>query len=283
MSEDETNNETKKILVFANCHGEKYINIFKRDTDIDKNFDIEFIVSYENLDNFDKIKRKFQETDILIINNIKNYENYKIENLKKILKKNVMIIIIPYIRFNGYWIPEKFRKLQNIDDNSVSFFPYIGKNNIDEYLNHRFDVNEFKNYCIMCLKKLKEIEDESDIKFFEFFLKNHLDYPMFRDNHHPTMNILEHVAKEILSLISKRYDIKYSKKTPELKKDILEYGHYKPIMNFVKEVLNIKYDLDKVFICSRKDFLWKIINYEENAKIKLKDLDDMREKLWPTS
>ena len=40
--------------MFSNCHGERYIEIFKRDSDIDKKFDINYIVSYEQLNNFER-------------------------------------------------------------------------------------------------------------------------------------------------------------------------------------------------------------------------------------
>ena len=45
-------------------------------------------------------------------------------------------------------------------------------------------------------------------------------------------------------------------------------------------VLKINYDVDKIFICKRKDYLEKIINYENNGTLKIKDLDDMKEKLF---
>jgi hypothetical protein len=79
--------QKKYLVVFANCHGEKYLDILKRDTNIDELFNIQYYVSYQELDNFDSLKSKFENADILIINRIKSYENFTIENLKKILKK----------------------------------------------------------------------------------------------------------------------------------------------------------------------------------------------------
>ena len=116
-------NRKKHILFFSNCYAEKYIHIMKRDTDIYDKFIVKYIVSYQNLQNFDKYKNDFMDTDILIINNIKKYDNYTIANLNKYLKKNCLTIIVPFVRFEGYWVPEKYKTLKYIGGNSVSFFP----------------------------------------------------------------------------------------------------------------------------------------------------------------
>lgn len=135
-------------------------------------------------------------------------------------------------------------------------------------------------YFNICLKKLKQIEIESDIKFYDFFIENHTNYPMFRDNYHPTMNILEHIGSEIMKKINEKFEINYNNKF-KLLKEPKEYGHYKPIQDEVKNILDIKYDLDKIFICSRKEYLSKIINYENSTtNIPVKDLTDMRSILW---
>jgi len=41
----------------------------------------------------------------------------------------------------------------------------------------------------------------------------------------------------------------------------------------------LKYDLDSIFIWSRRDYLRKILKYEEKGKVVIKDLDDMKIKL----
>ena len=164
-------------------------------------------------------------------------------------------------------------------DNSVSYFPNIELENINNYLNEKVNNYQYEKYYNACLSKLKMIENESDIKFYDFFIKNHLEYPMFRDNYHPTKNILEYIGIEIMKKIQTKYNIEYNEKKLNLVKDIMEYGHYKPIKNDIKKKLNIKYDLDKVFIWSRKEYLYKILNYEKYGNKKIKDLDEMKLKL----
>lgn len=270
------------MVLFTNCHGERYIEMFKRDSRIELMFNIKYIVSYEQLNNFENYKSDFENADILIINNIKNYNDFTINNLKKILKEDVLLIVIPFVRFEGYWLPEQYKQLKYIGNNSVSFFPNINIDNIEQYLelnvlNHS---ENYLKYFERCLAKLKLIEVESDIKFYDFFIENHLKYPMFRDNYHPTKNILEYIGVEIMKKINTRFDINYTKTIPEMIQEPCEYGHYKPILSDIKKILGIEYDLDKVFICSRNEYLYKILNYENNQNDPIKDLSDMRVKLW---
>tara|TARA_B110000211_G_scaffold231019_1_gene291745 strand:- start:2269 stop:3111 length:843 start_codon:yes stop_codon:yes gene_type:complete len=268
------------MVVFTNCHGGAYIEMFKRDSKIDELFNIKYIVSYEHLNDFQKFKPCFEKTDVLIINNIKTYNDYTINNLKKILKKDVLLIILPFVRFEGYWLPEKYKKLKYFQSNSVTYFPDIDLRNVDNYLKKEIEIKLYKTYINTCLKKLKKIELESDIQFYDFFIKNHLVYPMFRDNYHPTRNILEYIGSEIMKKIDKKFDINYNEKKSNLVKNCLEYGHYKPIQDNIKKILNIEYDLDKVFLCSRKEYITKILTYENENNKAIKDLTDMKLKFW---
>jgi hypothetical protein len=276
---DEINNKKLNMVLFTNCHGERYIEMFKRDSDICSMFNIQYIVSYEQLNNFEHFKDTFQKADILIINNIKNYNDYTINNLKQILKSEAVLIVIPFVRFEGYWLPENYKQLKYIGNNAVSFFPNIDINNIQAYLNIVIPEQQYLQYFNFCLNKLKKIEEESDIKFYDFFINNHLKYPMFRDNYHPTKNMLELIASEIMKKISQHFDINYNKEKPSLLEEPMEYGHYKPILTDVKKILGIEYDLDKIFLCNREEYLFKIINYENNQNQPIKDLTDMKTKL----
>lgn len=273
------NNKSKNMVVFSNCHGERYINIFKRDTNIHNIFNINYIVSYQQLDNFSNFKNDFMKADVLIINNIKKYNEYTLNNLKKVLKHTCLIIVIPFVRFEGYWLPENYKQLNYISDNAVSFFPNIKKNDVCSYLRNDGNYNEVLNHFNNSLLKLQQIEKESDIQFYDFFIENHCKYPFFRDNYHPTMNMLEYVATQIIKKISNQFDITYNQETFKLKEDIFEWGHYKPIKNYVKKILNLKYNLDNIFLCSREKYLNMILNIEE-TKQKIIDLDDFRNKYF---
>lgn len=190
-----------------------------------------------------------------------------------------MLIIIPFVRFEGYWLPEQYKQLKYIGGNAVSYFPNIDLADIDTYLNTKINKKVILAHFEASLKKLKQIEDEADIPFYDFFVKNHTKYPFFRDNYHPTMNMLEHIGKEIILKIRAKFDILYDQPEEYMKCDIKEYGHYKPIINSVKTALNIEYDLDTVFIVNRNIFLENILENELRG-IPIKDLDEMK-RLFP--
>ena len=276
------NTKSKNMVVFSNCHGERYIDIFKRDTNIHNMFNINYIVSYQQLDNFSNFKDDFIKADVLIINNIKQYNDYTMSNLKKILKLSCMVIVIPFVRFEGYWMPEQYKQLKYVSGNAVSFFPNIEKNNINSYLlGDNDNDNEIITYFNNCLAKLKQIDQESDIRFYDFFVDNHDKFPFFRDNYHPTMNILEYIATQIIEKIDQGFDISYNKSNFNLKQDLFEWGHYKPIRNSVKRALKLEYDLDKVFLCNREKYLNVILDNETKQQ-KIVDLDDLRSKYFRT-
>jgi hypothetical protein len=273
------NVKSKNMVVFSNCHGERYISIFKRDTNIHNIFNINYIVSYQQLNNFANFQEDFIKADILIINNIKQYNDYTMSNLKKILKPSCMVIVIPFVRFEGYWMPEQYKQLRYVSGNAVSFFPNIDKNNIKSYLVGNNNHDEIVANFNKCLAKLKQIDEESDIRFYKFFIENHRKFPLFRDNYHPTMNMLEYISTQIIKKIGNGFNIKYNESNFKLKTELFEWGHYKPIKDSVKNTLKIEYDLDKVFLCNRESYLNVILDNEAKQK-KIVDLDDLCSKYF---
>ena len=193
-----------------------------------------------------------------------------------------MVIVIPFVRFEGYWLPEQYKQLKYVSGNAVSFFPNIEKNNIQSYLLGNNNNNEINNYFNNCLLKLKQIDKESDIRFYDFFIENHRKFPFFRDNYHPTMNMLEYIATQIIEQICQGFDITYNKSNFNLKQDLFEWGHYKPIKTSVKNTLKLEYDLDKVFLCNREKYLNVILD-NETKKQQIVDLDDLRSKYFTTA
>jgi hypothetical protein len=215
------------------------------------------------LNNFKNIKEYFENADIILINPIENYVDFRLENIKKIIKQDCKLIIIPFIRFEGFWLEDKYLKLKKFQSNIIQDFPNIYLNSIDNYLdNSIFDINIFKDHFNNSVNKLKEIENKSDILFVDYFLNNYKKYPMFKDSYHPTNNILEFIASQIIEKINEMHPIdnkfKYSLQIT------IESGHFKPITNTVKKILNLEYDLDSYYRVSRKDYLTKILEYDNN-------------------
>ena len=198
------------------------------------------------------------------------------ENLKKILKPMCNIIVIPFVRFKGYWLDvNDSLTFEYIPRNSVEDFPKIKLDTISNYLCSSItDIDKFKHHFNKELYKLKEIEKSSDLEFYEFFINNHIKIPLFRDCNHPTMNLINYLGIQLVNKISVLYKLDISEIKYELKTTTFEYGHYKPIQNGVKDYLNIEYDLDKIFIVDRETYLKTILTIE-NKKININDLNQL--------
>jgi len=260
----------KNLVIFSNCHGEYYKNILEKNTNILNFFKIKYIISYENLNNYKNIKEDFENADIILINPIENYFNFKIENVKKIIKKDCKLIIIPFIRFKGFWLEDKFVKLKKFQSNTVRDFPNIDLNSIDNYLeNSNIDINIFKDHFNNSVNKLKEIENKCDIQFVDYFSSNYKKYPMFKDSYHQTINILQFIAYQIIEKINEIHPL--ANKFKYSLQNIIESGHFKPITNTVKQILNLEYDLDSYYRVSRKDYLTKILEYDNNENLNIND------------
>lgn len=269
----------KKLLVFSNCHGERYLQMMKRDSSILDYFEVDIILSYTQLDNFEEHKHKFQQADLVLVNNIKNYNDFTLSNLRKIMKPDVLLIVIPFVRFNGYWPDTPTTLLSKIGSGVVQDFPRVGRRTARGYLDSSVPKAAVNAHFDRAVEKLRVIERESDIEFVNFFLDNHAKYPMFRDYLHPTVNMLEHVGAQIVSIVSRHYDIPTAGRGAVLSEAPREGGHFKPIVNAVKSCLGLTYDLDAVYLCSRETFIKGVLEYEASDGPALNDLGAFHELL----
>jgi len=264
----------KKLLVFSNCHGERYLQIMKRDSSILDYFEVDIVLSYAQLDNFEEHKLKFQQADLVVVNNIKNYNDFTLSNLRKIMKPDVLLIVIPFVRFNGYWPDEDVMPLSRISAGVVEDFPRIGTRSAQEYLDSPVTSDAANAHFTRAVEKLRIIERESDIEFVDFFLENHTRYPMFRDYRHPTSNMLEHVGAQIIGVVNEHFGLVGTGRGAVLTEAPREGGHFKPIVSAVKSCLGLAYDLDAVYLCSRAVFIEGVLEYEASSGPVMNNLGD---------
>lgn len=258
--------EKIKVLIFANCHGSIYLQSLK-DADPGETMDIEHIVSYENLTNFEHHKTKFENCDILIVQPVQNYEDFKIENLRPILKPSCIIIRVPFFRFNGFWDVKDQRDLIRISMAAVMFFPNIcDVSEVDAYLKGA----ELKPKDIIenfekSITELRRMESQGDVEIVDFFLANYTSTPLFRDPYHPTSIVYQHLSHQIIQKIREVIPTIIVK--PPLSQNgwKKEYGHFKPIVDTVASTLGIQYDLDSYFIHRREKYLRRITAYESDV------------------
>lgn len=255
-----------KIVIFANCHG-YYIerDLYKYIPEL-KNNSIKRFVSFEDLDKFDKVKPCFTSADLIIIQPISNnnYYDFSIENILKIKKSEAKVISFPYARFNGYF-PAEVGRPHKLQPAVVESFPILpNQYSIDDFLQEQISEEKIINHFENCLTKLKEIEKRSDIPFVDFFLKYHQEYPMFKDYKHPTPNLVDEISNRVVIKSSKILNLKKEDRQIQLNKSPKQSGHYMPIQDKVKSVLNLKYNLEDIFVTSRKKYMESVINYELN-------------------
>lgn len=229
----------KTILILMNCHGEEIHNYLNNIPEIFENFKIKFISTYSNLNN-SSILSEISNCNILITNNVKNYELLNFSNIIKYVKPICIVIKIEWIRFNGFW-PLTFTShiLFNYDESTIS------SNNYEDYLNYQIDKNLIINNFNESLKKLKILDNDSDIKFYDFFLENYKYQQLFRDHNHLSHFFFKHVMKQIIVKIDKNINLECIDKI----NFPYTYGHkfrYKQILNIVKQTLEIKFDDDKL-------------------------------------
>lgn len=267
-----------KVFIFANCHGLFYKQAISTHL-LPGTYEVEHVISYENLNNYEKLIDKFSSCDILVIQPIANYEMFKIDNIKKLLKKNCFIIKTPFVRFEGFWSESDSRPTKNISRAAVDRFPRILKTaDVNKYLtgedcDHHTILSQFNQ----CLDILRALENEGDIKFVDFFLENYQKIPLFRDSYHPTRYLSQHIANQVIEKITEYFP----EKDAGLKRSVdtsikREFGHFKPIRDSVAKALGLGFDLDSYFLYSRQDFLEGVLWLEENYQNQIASLDEFQ-------
>lgn len=272
------------ILIVANCHGKWYENAL-RSTGLFDQHNIESMLNYKFLKNFNLVKNKLSRCDVLVIQPIYKYEEFKIENIKSFLKPECHVIRTPFVRFHGFWHPNDIRTFNYIGKAAVAFFPKVYfEKEVSPYLDGlNLDKDAILYNFDECLKNLKKTEKDGDIKFCEFFKDNYQNVPLFKDKYHMTAPFFRYITKQINKMVEQAvYPLNKETNQTVPGKTIIgnnikkEYGHFKPITNRYAEVLGLKYNLDSFFLYSRFDYLTGIIRIENEGKRYFNSLSELK-------
>ena len=250
----------KELLILMNCLGEEIIHYLSRVPEITQNFSLKLISTYTNLDN-PGILTDVRTCDILIMNNIKSYEHMTYERIKKEVKPTCKICRIEFIRFNGYYptLPYTFHSNSlAVYDNSTESASF------DDYTNYFIAPDTIVSNFNESLVKLRELDELSDIKFYDFFVSHHKEHALFRDNHHLTAFFIKYIVKQVLLY----FDMETSVNIDALP---LEYsfGHkfrVKPVLDCVKRALGLTFDTSIVNIFNKDITLEKYYTYIQEVK-----------------
>jgi hypothetical protein len=209
----------KNIVFYTNCHGTIIKNMLEKHISTKDKINIKIFYNYENLHKkkIDNLHRKIlSECDIFIyqpFNKNYIYTEYNISNVKKLLKKNTLVIKINYYRFRAFWyncnyIPfqkfEKynFQKQYGLHNSFVNFKNINNKNLINQKINN-IDIS--KNVILKIfnqdLEKLKFIDKNSDVNMYDFFINNYKKYRLFHDQFHPTNIFIYEIFRQLVKII----------------------------------------------------------------------------------
>jgi hypothetical protein len=258
------------ILIYANCQGYLLSKFFETYNKLCNN---KFIIHYYS--NYSDIKIEkinifndlLKKCDIFIYQYNKGNTNIKYDINE--LKDTCIKIRLVWWIFNGFWPDSTYNSYKQIIYNNIkynfleidwnntilklygihnSFINFYGnynqvKNKIDNlHIDKNNILNFFNNEC----NNLKNIDCNSDIKMYDFFINNYKNNELFHCPIHPTNNFFYELFKKILVFL-KKYDISLDIELLDKLdlNNLLEYSlisYTKPILPVVKNVLNINYN-----------------------------------------
>lgn len=206
-----------QILLYGNCLFDRLYKFFLYSSL--NNYIINYVCNYDqnvDLNNFNKL---FKTCDIFIYQHNKGNTNIKY-NIKD-LKDNCIKIKLGWWIFTGFW-PE---------NNYIPFSSVIYKNKIYEFLNNNWsdyikndygihksfinfngnyndiknkidnlqiNKNYINNYFNESLLKFKKIDDNSDIKMYDFFINNYKNHLLFYCPIHPTNYFINELFNRVV-------------------------------------------------------------------------------------
>ena len=256
----------KKITIFMNCHGEQIAKYLNQIEFVKNNYLIEHVSTYVNLTKPVTLEL-LKDCDILITNNFTKYRHYTVERLKTIVKPNTQIIVIEYFRFNGFYPLKQLlnNKMLLCYDESYSTNTYV------DFINYLIDESLIKTNFDNSLKLLKQLNESSDIKIYDYFVENYKTLPLFRDRDHPTEHIFKHMVDQILMKLDINETVNIDNK--------LEFGiavRYKIINENVKKVLGLNYKINKVYtfddFCTEEHYFYFTKLMQPNRKLQRRNI-----------
>ena len=164
----------KNILAIFNCHGLQYLRYLKLCSEFNNNYESNFIAIYtlETEEIINTKKSQLLNADIVILQYIKHEDKpYHHEKIRKLLKPDCEIILIPHYVFSGYWIPFKLGDdfNENKTDNELLQI-------LDSLCNNKEQI--IKNYN-NSLDEFKKTEENCTIKMYDYVQKNAKNIRLF--------------------------------------------------------------------------------------------------------
>ena len=204
------------IVIYSNCHGGIISAMFKSHIYTKDKFIINHVINYENLDKKMDLSHKYmlETCDVFLyqpFNKQHSYSEYDINELKKYLKPDCIILKINYYRFKGFWFESEHKPYNSYNNYNFahdeihfgihkSFINFNGnkEETIEKINNTYIDEIQFLKYFREELDNFKKIDDNSDVKMYEYFIKNYENKSFFHDGFHPTNLFFYEIFRQIV-------------------------------------------------------------------------------------
>lgn len=204
------------VLIYSNCHGGIIKEMFERNDYTKNKFVINFFYNYENLDKKMELLHKnlLENCDIFMyqpFNKQHSYSEYDITKVKKYLKPDCVILKINYYRFKGFWFESEYKPYHSYGEYNFapdikyfgihnSFINFNGnkKETIDKLNDIRIDEERYIKYFIEEVEHFKKIDDNSDVKMYDYFIKNYKTRHFFNDGFHPTNLFFYEIFRQVV-------------------------------------------------------------------------------------
>lgn len=195
------------ILFFSNCHG----NIIKIMFEYYLNQKINYISNFLNIteDITDEHINFIKNCDIFIYQPFNNLSTskYSPEYILPLLKDGVITIKVNYYRFHGFWPDSNYSVYNEHKLFKYSILYNCGMHdsfkdlNLYDYDNikNKIDSIELPNYDFSYyLEKLKELDTNSDVKMYDYFINNYKNLHLFHDGYHPTNIFIYEIFRQLI-------------------------------------------------------------------------------------
>lgn len=239
----------KKFLIVANCFAWEYHRHLCHYDFITSQFQFEVFTTYvqkPNVNFFNALK----SADVVLCQNVKSIIEYSPEFIRANVKKEGVVIVTEFWRFDGYW-PYK----STLERKCPYFwFPVdeFGQDlSFHDYINFPLVRSEVVCHYESELEKLRQLDNNSDIRIFDFILSGMNSNRLFSDHWHPMPQIICYVLNRVFEILS--IDFTFSPLLPVG----INNNRHRLILHSVKEFLNVGFPDEKFY------FLGKLLSSEQ--------------------
>jgi hypothetical protein len=252
------------IVLYSNCSGNIIKNMFDRHIYTKDKFIINYIINYENLDKILDISHieMLKNCDFFLyqpFNQLYTHSEYDISNLKNYLKQSCIILKINFYRFKGFWFESEYKPYNSYNNYKFLNMKYYGIHNsfinfngskeeiIEKINNLKINKEEFLIYFKEELNNFMKIDNNSDIKMYDYFINNYKSKHLFHDIFHPTNLFFYELFRQLVFKLTSYELIFEDMEFINLFNDIEMTHMALPILPIIKEILEIK-KLDDIWI-----------------------------------